>query len=1331
MRCCARAGSSCGRAGENESATLFRSWTWDPATFTDPGDALTGVEGRWFLPEFDAAGAQPSPPGDSPDWDDNPDIDLFCAHHITLEDGRLLAVGGTKKPPFSKGSKSIFTYDPDSERWEPHSPGMQKGRWYPTAVVLRDGRIAIFSGRPDSGIEETAEILNPETLQSSTISGGSRRLYIYPGMVMVPSGHVFYVPTAWQYEGAGNVGEAKTGVGPTASFAMTGATSGTWTVHKDPTVPTDDLYPTNFLREEGTYVLLPPAQDGRILLIGGGFALDPNDSTAAAQQSTEMDTCEILHTQSGQPRWTPAGRMRRPRSNVHAVVLPDGKVLIVGGHDGAKRVHATDQLIPEMFDPTVPYDPSDPHAAFTDMAPMGASRLYHACALLLPDGRVFVAGGEDNDHSYVHQFGNNQSSFELYEPPYCHQGDQPTITSLDGGDRPHDELGYGDQVRIQSPQAPEIDSVVLMRLGSATHHTDSEQRHVPMNFALTGEDLIAVPPPDPSVAPPGYYMLFIVDDDGRPCEQASIVRLSHRRCQLITDRSTFSVDEMGPGTTTFPHSFYVHLDGFLPSEVAVTSATPTPAQLVAWAPEVAFTIGDGAVAEIRAVPNALHLEDPSLPAGVRQRITFEYTVEITSTSIFPPEGTDRKAVSMRATAGVLVNGEIKEWHCRGTVHLTRQANPYMLDGPTHWLSMDLRVFTVRANNDTYAITTPVTNPTGYIHELISKWTGLPLAGHPFDNLSEDQHDSRLQLAAIEDGEAVYNFAVARVRYRGQTLPATDARVFFRMFATATTNMTFDPGSTYRTHTDGSRVVPLLGNRSGELASIPFFAVPRIDTTASSMEAQPEDLPNKQTLAPTGAGESDTYFGGWLDINQAVGRFPLSPGAAVGPFAPASVLSIKNLINGKHQCLVAELHFAPDPILADSNPATSDNLSQRNLAIEGSDNPGGPAAHTVALTFEIDPTWNIRDAIAERKAMPVYRAAPHGGHDRPVPVDRHADGEVAGRERHDDHDHGEHDARAAAVRARPVTGRAFDELAAARVEAEEAAAAGRPVEPRRALETPLVAYRPPHHAHAPQPVLNWLAPDELMIDWGGLPSGTEAELYIPGLRAPLMHELLARRWAEAGVTVVDDDTLAIPADGGMSHIPLPALHRGPLAALLTVQLPSSVRKRQVFTVRVRQASMTGRKVVGSFELRVPVGGGNDFLDDEQRWLAVLQDTPLHRPPDHRWTPVLERLLKVVRGRVRGFGGDPDIIRPSPEGHDPDPCLPCPDPDAHDHPDHPHHDPDHPDRPGGPDGDCPDHPDARGTCGCTVCVILEALENDQLRRTLRAVLCKQGGGPHHGG
>lgn len=1267
---------------ERETGILYRSWTWDPATFTTPDDDLTGVEGRWFLPDFDTGGPKASPPGPGPDWDDNPDLDLFCAHHVTLEDGRLLAVGGTKRPPFSKGSKSLFTYDPDAEKWTPLSPGLQKGRWYPTAVVVRDGRVAIFSGRPDSGIESTAEILDSKNLLSEIIAGGDRPLYIYPGMVMVPGGRIFYVPTAWQYGGANNTADVKAGVGPTVSFEVTGETSGTWTVHKDPLVPTEDLYPENFLREEGTYVLLPPAQDGRILLIGGGFATNPNDSTNANQQSTEMDTCEILHTQGGQPRWTPAGKMRRQRSNVHAVLLPDRKVLILGGHDGAKRVHTTDQLIPEMFDPTVAYDPGDPHAAFTDMAPMGASRLYHATALLLPDGRVLVAGGEDQDHTHPHKHGSNHHSMELYEPPYCHQGDRPTIASLDGGDRPNDELGYGVTVTVHSPEAADIASVVLMRLGSTTHHTDTEQRYVPMNFASIDHKVLAVPPPDPSVAPPGYYMLFLVDDDGRPCGKAEIVRLSHRRCTLTTDRSTFSIDELGPGTTTFAHSFYVSVDGFLPSELGITTASPTAAQVQTWAPSVAVMDGTTTATGIVAVPTALHLEDPSLPTGVRQRVTFEYAVEVSSTSEFPAPGTDLRTLQVVATTSVDIHGVAKQWRCRGEVRLTRQANPFMLDGPTHWLSMDARVFRVRAGSDPYAITAPVTNPTAYIQELLTKWTNLPTAGHPFDALTQDQHDSALQLAAIEDGQPVYNFAVARVRYRGQSLAADDVRVFFRMFSTATTNMSFDANTTYRRHADGSRVVPLIGVRGPDTASIPFFAVPRIDTTASSMENQPEDSPNKQTLAATGGGESDTYFGVWLDINQGIGRFPLAPGSSVGPYPAASVLSIKDLINGKHQCLVAEIHFDNDPIPPGVTPANSDNLSQRNLAIEGSDNPGGPDAHTVALTFEIDPTWSVREAIRKREDEPLHIARMAGN--KAEEVDE-AEAERVAQIKH---------ARLAAI----------DEQAA---ETQQRARVAERV--GRIWETPMVAFRPPMHAHAAEPVLNWIEPDELMIDWGGLPSGSSAQLYIPDLSASDTFELLARRRANRGVSVIDEDTLAIPV-GGMSHIPIPALSPRPLAALLTVTLPDSVRKGQAFTVTAHQVSVSQGRIVGSFELRIPVAGAEPLLDAENRWFAVLSDTLSKRPADHRWTPVLERLLGVVRGRVRGFGGNPDEIPPSPEGHDPEQPVPCPDPEAHD---------DH-----RPDDEKPGKPRRpEDICRCAACMVLEALEDERLRRSLRAVFCQR--------
>ena len=609
--------------------------------------------------------------------------------------------------------------------------------------------------------------------------------------------------------------------------------------------------------------------------------------------------------------------------------------------------------------------------------------------------------------------------------------------------------------------------------------------------------------------------------------------------------------------------------------------------------------------------------------------------------------------------------------------------------------MDVRVFRVRtgtgAKSDPFGLTTPVTDPIGYIQELLAEWDTLPETGHPFDSISEDQRESALQLASIEDGQPVYNFAVARVRYRGQSLPANDVRVFFRMFTTAATNLSFDPNATYRRHSVAGKIVPLLGNRGADVASIPFFAVPRIDTTVSSMEAQAVDTPNRKTLAPTGGGESDTYFGAWLDINQSIGRFPLTPGNSVGPFAPTAVTSIKDIINGRHQCLVAELNFANDPIPEGANPANSDNLSQRNLAIEGSDNPGVADAHTLALTFEIEPTWSVRGAVKVRDAIPLHA-------ERAVVV---ADARVESQGEETKEDKNIQETREMEVKIARLA--AVDPKAAVELRLQ--------VEAQRVAQvwgTPQVAFRPPMHAHAAQPVLNWLLPDELMIDWGGLPPSSTAELFIPRLRASDTLELLRRRWADLGVTLQDDRTLLLPV-GGMSHIPIPAISPGVLPALLTIQLPQSVRKGQSFTVTVHQVSAVLRRVVGTFDLRIPVGGAEDFLAQEKRWLAVLRDTIEKRPDNHHWTPVLKRLAEVVACRVRGFGANPDEIPPSAKGYDDNQPMPCPDPDAH--------------KPDREDPDSPEKDRDERLCSCSVCTMLQSLEDENTRRTLRVLLCKR--------
>ncbi len=155
--------------------------------------------------------------------------------------------------------------------------------------------------------------------------------------------------------------------------------------------------------------------------------------------------------------------------------------------------------------------------------------MYHATGILLPDATVLVAGGEDGGGHDTFGFGVDQRSMEIYEPPYCHQPPRPIIDDItDTGAAPY-TIRYGGSFTIVTPNANDISpnpgGVVLMRPGCTTHHTDSEQRLVHVTASPTAGGLRVQCPNDPSIAPPGYYMVFIVDTQGRPCMRAKFVRL--------------------------------------------------------------------------------------------------------------------------------------------------------------------------------------------------------------------------------------------------------------------------------------------------------------------------------------------------------------------------------------------------------------------------------------------------------------------------------------------------------------------------------------------------------------------------------------------------------------------------------------------------------------------------------------------------------------------------------------------------------------------------------------------------------------------------------------
>ena len=232
-------------------------------------------------------------------------------------------------------------------------------------------------------------------------------------------------------------------------------------------------------RTRGCSVLLPGAT--KVLAVGG----------QSSGSTPPTGTAEIFDTTAATPAWRRTGSLNFARCLANTVNLPDGQILIIGG--GAQFKYSGPVTTPEIYSPTT--------ETWTALAPQQAGRMYHSTALLLPDGRVLSAG---QDSGSLAAYG------EIFSPPYLFRGARPTI------DEAPATVGYGQQMTITTSDAAAISSVTLIKAGSVTHEIDTDQRAVPLSFAAGAGTLTAQVQANPNLAPPGYYMLFIVNGDGVP-----------------------------------------------------------------------------------------------------------------------------------------------------------------------------------------------------------------------------------------------------------------------------------------------------------------------------------------------------------------------------------------------------------------------------------------------------------------------------------------------------------------------------------------------------------------------------------------------------------------------------------------------------------------------------------------------------------------------------------------------------------------------------------------------------------------------------------------------
>lgn len=445
--------------------------------------------------------------------------DLFCAHHSFLADGRLLVIGGAiYEAPHGRGIKATYTFDPVAEGWI-KVKDMNYARWYPTAVSLPDGKVLALSGHDEHhNIVSQVEIYDPDRdIWTSLPPTANKALEIYPIPSGQHAGKIFYSGTRW----AGGSSASTWAAPPTALFNLS---INTW---QD---VGGHIYST---RTEGMSVLLPISDNARVLVLGGGH--NASDSHA--------ETAEIIDLNIISPTWANTPDMNFRRTNVNAVILPDGKVFVSGGHRDFKW---DADLSDHIFEAEI-FHPDIGSGSWTIAARMNKPRQYHSESLLLPDGRVLCAGG------VVPSPSENQRNLEIYYPPYLCRGRRPEISSAP------EDISYGNTFTVTAPQANAISKVVLIRPMAVTHHTDTEQRYIALKFRLGGpEKLQVLSPGDGNVAPPGYYMLFILDSNGIP-SIAKFVRLSHTIMrQMLKNIAKLSPDilmvEKHPGISSTPTS---------------------------------------------------------------------------------------------------------------------------------------------------------------------------------------------------------------------------------------------------------------------------------------------------------------------------------------------------------------------------------------------------------------------------------------------------------------------------------------------------------------------------------------------------------------------------------------------------------------------------------------------------------------------------------------------------------------------------------------------------------------------------------------------------------
>ncbi|MFF4274940.1 galactose oxidase-like domain-containing protein [Streptomyces sp. NPDC001536] len=378
-----------------------------------------------------------------------------------------------------QGIRAAYEFDPVAEKYIPVDP-MDKARWYPTLVGLDDGRVLAVSGLDDVGMIDPGdnEIYDPKTKKWSP--GPKRYFPTYPALFLTKGGKLFYPAS-------------NAGYGP----ADKGREPGLWDLKTNTFEKVPGLRDADET-ETSASVLLPPAQDQKVMILGGGGVGESKKSTPRTA---------VVDLKKDNPVFEDGPDLPQGTRYLNSVIMPDDTVFTANGAEDY-RGRSASNILKAQF-----YDPKD--NAFHAAASPTVGRNYHSEALLLPDGRVASFGSDPlYDDQQNTKLGHFEQRMEIFTPPALHSGGDDRPVLKDGPK----ELAANHRATFRTDDADRITKARLMRPSAVTHTTDVEQRSIELGITKTANAVTFDVPKDPALVPPGWYMLFVTDADGTPSE---------------------------------------------------------------------------------------------------------------------------------------------------------------------------------------------------------------------------------------------------------------------------------------------------------------------------------------------------------------------------------------------------------------------------------------------------------------------------------------------------------------------------------------------------------------------------------------------------------------------------------------------------------------------------------------------------------------------------------------------------------------------------------------------------------------------------------------------